>query len=187
NTVKALISELQSDPDFINALNILNGRERQYQIESDEDGLLTFQLNLTRVANALVSPSVFSRKRDQYEKMLTQKTIDAAEVREFRILLAIRQWFESFIGGLEQVEILLKSRIIGREEAEPYIKHWIQCISDANYPYGLPSAENDRLQSYILSYRPTLSSFFERFGYLIQSSSLEDKVAVMLETDKSRV
>ena len=112
------------------------------------------------VVNQLKDPQKIDHK--------TLKLFEKYELEEFPIEVALRDWFDEFLHGLEYFESLIESKLVRAEEIKPFIIYWIQLIGDRSYRRDEGSSFYDQLFLYINRSRYSgVESLFERYGYKI--------------------
>jgi len=165
-----------------NVLDILDYEEyRTFYIEHPKDGRqLCFEANDYRLQRALRSHDQMVKMRqglDEIKHLATQnntispKTLELVnqyDSEEFVIEIILRDWFDSFLGGLEYFEIMIESGLVMAEEIKPFIIYWINLIGDRRYRRKGGSGFYDKLFHYIYwSGYGRVQNLFERFGFKI--------------------
>ncbi|MGF1567660.1 MAG: hypothetical protein ACFCVD_06270 [Nodosilinea sp.] len=163
-----------------NVLDILDYEEyRSFYINHPEDGrLITFEANDFRLRRALRSHDQMVKTRrglDEIKRLSdesevinpqTLEIVKQYEGQEFFIEITIRDWFDSFLGGLEYFEILIDSGLVSTEEMKPFIIYWLQLIGDRRYRRKGGSGFYDQLFHYIhWSGYGRVKKLFERYGF----------------------
>ena len=104
-------------------------------------------------------------------KKLDEKTVELFEkyeLEEFPIEIALRDWFDEFLSGLERFESLIESNLVREEEIKPFILFWIQLIGDRSFRRDEGSSFYDQLFRYIKECKYTgVEALFERYGFKI--------------------
>ncbi len=104
-------------------------------------------------------------------KKLDARTVELYEkyeLEEFPIEVALRDWFDEFLGGLERFENLIESNLVRANEIKPFIIYWIQLIGDRSFRRDDGSSFYDQLFRYIKDCKYTgVEALFERYGYKI--------------------
>jgi hypothetical protein len=165
-----------------NVLDILDYEEyRMFYIKHPEDGrLISFEANDHRLRRALRSHDQMVKMRnglDELKHRASQKNtfspkalelVQRYDSEEFIIEITLRDWFESFLGGLEYFETMIESGLVTAEEIKPFIIYWINLIGDRRYRHKGGSGFYDKLFHYIYwaGYR-RVQKLFERFGFKI--------------------
>ena len=102
-------------------------------------------------------------------KKLDEKTIELFEkyeLEEFPIEVALRDWFDEFLSGLERFESLIESNLVREEEIKPFISFWLHLIGDRSYRRDEGSSFYDQLFRYIKDCQYTgVETLFERYGF----------------------
>ncbi|WP_017299195.1 lipase family protein [Nodosilinea nodulosa] len=167
-----------------NVLDILDYEEyRTFYINHPEDGhLISFEANDYRLRRALRSHDQMVKMRnglDEIKRLASQnstiplKTMELVQQydnEEFVIEVTLRDWFDSFLGGLEYFEIMIESGLVMAEEIKPFIIYWIRLIGDRRYRRKGGSGFYDKLSHYITwAGYGRVQDLFERFGFKILS------------------
>ncbi|HIK45395.1 MAG TPA: lipase family protein [Leptolyngbyaceae cyanobacterium M65_K2018_010] len=166
-----------------NVLDILDYEEyRTFYIPHPKDGrLLSFKPNDHRLQRALRSHQQMVKMRsglDEIKRLaadpqhpISPKTLELVERyddEEFLIEITLRDWFDSFLGGLEYFEILIESNLVTAEELKPFIIYWIRLIGDRRYRRKGGSGFYDQLFHYIhWAGYGRVQNLFERYGFKI--------------------
>jgi predicted lipase len=165
-----------------NVLDILDYEEyRTFYVTHPQDGrLLTFEANDHRLQRALRSHDQMVKTRhglDEIKELATEtdtidsKTLDIIQQyddEEFVIEIILRDWFDSFLGGLDYFDILIEAGLVSAEEIKPFIIYWIRLIGDRQYRRKGGSGFYDQLFHYIhWSGYHGVKSLFERYGFKI--------------------
>ncbi len=165
-----------------NVLDILDYEEyRTFYINHPEDGrLMGFEANDYRLRRALRSHDQMVKMRnglDEIKRLADQnnsiapKTLELVQQydnEEFVIEITLRDWFDSFLGGLEYFEIMIESGLVTAEEIKPFIIYWINLIGDRRYRRKGGSGFYDKLFHYIYwSGYGRVQHLFERYGFKI--------------------
>lgn len=162
-------------------LDILDYEEyRVFYINHPEDGhQIAFEANDYRLRRALRSHDQMVKTRqglDEIKKLAkthpvspqTMAVVEKYENEEFVIEITLRDWFDSFLGGLEYFEILMESGLMGPDEIKPFIIYWIKLIGDRTYRRKGGSGFYDQLFHYIhWAGYSRVQKLFERYGYKI--------------------
>ncbi|MBW4485512.1 MAG: lipase family protein [Tildeniella torsiva UHER 1998/13D] len=165
-----------------NVLDILDYEEyRTFYINHPEDGrLISFEATDYRLRRALRSHDQMVKMRnglDEIKRLASQnnaiapKTLELVQQydsEEFVIEIALRDWFDSFLGGLEYFEIMIESGLVMADEIKPFIIYWINLIGDRRYRRKGGSGFYDKLFHYIYwAGYGRVQKLFERFGFKI--------------------
>ncbi|PSN18721.1 hypothetical protein C7271_11075 [filamentous cyanobacterium CCP5] len=90
------------------------------------------------------------------------------EQEEFFIELTLRDWFDSFLGGLEYFDMLIESGLISARDIRPFIIYWIQLIGDRRFRRKGGSGFYDQLSHYIYwAGYSGVQRLFERYGFKV--------------------
>lgn len=184
-----------------NVLDILDYEEyRTFYINHPEDGrLIGFEATDYRLRRALRSHDQMVKMRnglDEIKRLATQNTAIAPKTlelvqrydsEEFIIEIALRDWFDSFLGGLEYFEIMIESGLVTAEEIKPFIIYWINLIGDRRYRRKGGSGFYDKLFHYIYwAGYGRVQKLFERFGFKILPPPYSTHDFSGIETDDSK-
>ncbi|MBE9159429.1 lipase family protein [Nodosilinea sp. LEGE 06152] len=165
-----------------NVLDILDYEEyRTFYINHPKDGrLIDFEATDYRLRRALRSHDQMVKMRsglDEIKRLASQsqaiapKTLELVQQydnEEFVIEVTLRDWFDSFLGGLEYFEIMIESGLVTAEEIKPFIIYWIRLIGDRRYRRKGGSGFYDKLFHYIhWAGYGRVQKLFERFGFKI--------------------
>ncbi|MBD1875420.1 lipase family protein [Nodosilinea sp. FACHB-131] len=165
-----------------NVLDILDYEEyRIFYIKHPEDGrLISFEATDHRLRRALRSHDQMVKMRnglDELKHRASQKNtfspkalelVQRYDSEEFIIEITLRDWFESFLGGLEYFETMIESGLVTAEEIKPFIIYWINLIGDRRYRRKGGSGFYDKLFHYIYwAGYGRVQKLFERFGFKI--------------------
>jgi hypothetical protein len=166
-----------------NVLDILDYEEYRtfYVKHPQEDRLLTFEANDFRLRRALRSHDQMVKTRqglDEIKRLASRqpnaikpKTLAVFkqyENEEFVIEIILRDWFDSFLGGLEYFEILIEAGLISAKDLKPFVIHWIRLLGDRRYRRTGGSGFYDQLFHYIhWAGYGRVQKLFERYGYKI--------------------
>lgn len=163
-------------------LDILDYEEyRTFYINHPGDGRqISFEANDYRLKRALRSHDQMVKMRnglDEIKRLADQnnsiapKTLELVQQydnEEFVIEITLRDWFDSFLGGLEYFEIMIESGLVTAEEIKPFIIYWINLIGDRRYRRKGGSGFYDKLFHYIYwSGYGRVQNLFERYGFKI--------------------
>ncbi|MGB3311816.1 MAG: lipase family protein [Nodosilinea sp.] len=167
-----------------NVLDILDYEEyRTFYINHPKDGhLIDFEATDHRLRRALRSHDQMVKMRsglDEIKRLASQsnaiapKTLELLQQydnEEFVIETTLRDWFDSFLGGLEYFEIMIESGLVRAEEIKPFIIYWINLIGDRRYRRKGGSGFYDKLLHYITwAGYGRVQTLFERYGFKILS------------------
>ncbi len=176
------VKAFRERPAVKHVLDILDYEEyRTFYINHPADGrLIGFEANDYRLRRALRSHDQMVKMRsglDEIKRLASQsnaiapKTLELVEqydTQEFIIEVTLRDWFDSFLGGLEYFEIMIESGLVMAEEIKPFIIHWIRLIGDRRYRRKGGSGFYDKLSHYIhWAGYGRVQKLFERFGFKI--------------------
>ncbi len=194
------VKAFRERPAVRNVLDILDYEEyRKFYINHPEDGrLISFEANDCRLRRALRSHDQMVKMRnglDEIKRLAGQKntiapkTLDLIRLyddEEFVIEITLRDWFDSFLGGLEYFEIMIESGLVTADEIKPFIIYWINLIGDRRYRRKGGSGFYDKLFHYIYwSGYGRAQNLFERYGFKILPPpySTHDFSGMETETD----
>lgn len=189
-----------------NVLDILDYEEyRTFYIHHPEDGrLIRFEAHDARLKRALRSHDQMTKTRrglDEIKRLaaignnqVNPKTLEIFqhyEDEEFVIEIALRDWFDSFLGGLEYFELMIDSGLVSVGDLKPFILYWIQLIGDRRFRRKGGSGFYDQLLHYIYwAGYAGVQSLFERFGYKVlpppYSTHDLNEIATERESDTHR-
>ncbi len=179
-------------------LDILDYEEyRTFYITHPLDGrLISFEANDQRLQRALRSHQQMVKMRsglDEIKRLATEtdripaKTLELVERydrEEFFIEITLRDWFDSFLGGLEYFEILIESGLVTAEELKPFIIYWIKLIGDRRYRRKGGSGFYDQFFHYIhWAGYGRVQNLFERYGFKILPPPYSTHDFTAIETD----
>ncbi|PSR19479.1 hypothetical protein C8255_01930 [filamentous cyanobacterium CCP3] len=194
------VKAFRERPAVKNVLDILDYEEyRTFYINHPKDGrLIDFEATDYRLRRALRSHDQMVKMRsglDEIKRLTSQnaaiapKTLELVQQydnEEFIIETTLRDWFDSFLGGLEYFEILIESGLVMAEEIKPFIIYWINLIGDRRYRRKGGSGFYDKLFHYIhWAGYGRVQKLFERFGFKILPPpySTHDFSGIDLEDD----
>ncbi|HEY9762412.1 MAG TPA: lipase family protein [Trichocoleus sp.] len=164
-----------------NVLDILDYEEyRLFYINHPKDGRrLTFEANDSRLRRALRSHDQMVKTRQGLDeiKRLAQRNssnpqsmavFEQYENEEFVIEIILRDWFDSFLSGLEHLDTLIDAGMVSAKDLKPFVIHWVKLIGDRNYRRKGGSGFYDQLFHYIhWAGYGHVKKLFERYGYKI--------------------
>jgi hypothetical protein len=165
-----------------NVLDLLDYEEyRTFYITHPRDGrLISFEANDYRLRRALRSHDQMVKMRrglDEIKRLAAEtdtidpKTLDIVQKyddEEFLIETTLRDWFDSFLGGLDYFNTLIEAGLVTPEEMKPFIIYWIQLIGDRRYRRKGGSGFYDQLFHYIhWGGYGGVQQLFERYGFKI--------------------
>jgi len=163
-------------------LDILDYEEyRTFYITHPRDGRrIGFEAHDGRLRRALRSHDQMVKTRRGLDEITRLTTTDSSlspetlavvkryEDEEFLIEVILRDWFDSFLGGMEYFEIMISSGLINADEIKPFIIYWIRLIGDRTYRRKGGSGFYDQLFHYIYwAGYGGVQRLFERYGYKI--------------------
>jgi predicted lipase len=169
-------------PAVKNVLDILDYEEyRTFYVNHPTDGcLISFEAHDYRLRRALRSHDQMVKMRsglDEIKRLAFQsdgipaKTLELVQQynrEEFFIEITLRDWFDSFLGGLEDFEIMIESGLVMAEEIKPFVIYWIRLIGDRRYRRKGGSGFYDQLFHYIYwAGYSRVQKLFERYGFKI--------------------
>ncbi len=165
-----------------NVLNILDYEEyRTFYITHPRDGRqVTFEANDYRLRRALRSHDQMVKTRrglDEIKRLAAEtdtidpKTLDIVQKYdddEFFIEVTLRDWFDSFLSGLDYFNTMIESGLVTPAELKPFIIYWINLIGDRRYRRKGGSGFYDQLFHYIhWGGYGGVKQLFERYGFKI--------------------
>lgn len=163
-----LLQELDSSEGFRNTCDVLkSGSEKAFLLELDKNKFIEFYASPKYIEMALQSSDDFLKYRVQSENKIKEGTITPKEHEEYQITSTLRQWFYSFLDGIERFEKLVDSNILSIDDIKPYLIDWIRSIADLRYPYRFSSKVTDDFQRFIVESKPKLKNIFMRHGHPI--------------------
>ena len=171
------VKEFEQDPEIHKALKILDFEEyRDYTISAQSgDTPTSFRVTDELLYRALAHHDQRARLRQKIEIDQARNTLDAADLRQYQIETALRDWFNKMLNGLEHFGYFLDSGLFTVKELEPWLKYWIKLIGDPAYRRPGSSKVYDTLYSYIHhSGFFGVQKLFEKFGYRILPSPYKD-------------
>ncbi|MEA5449745.1 lipase family protein [Leptolyngbya sp. CCNP1308] len=195
------VKAFRERPAVKNVLDILDYEEyRTFYVNHPEDGRpISFEATDYRLRRALRSHDQMVKMRnglDEIKRLASQnnaiapKTLDLVQQydnQEFIIEVTLRDWFDSFLGGLEYFEIMIESGLVMAEEIKPFIIHWIRLIGDRRYRRKGGSGFYDKLSHYIhWAGYGRVQKLFERFGFKILPPPYSTHDFSGIETDDSK-
>lgn len=161
-------------------LDILDYEEyRSFYVHHPVTGkLISFEAHDDRLKRALRSHDQMVKMRrglDEIKQLTTQPhSIPAStlalvkqyESEEFFIEITLRDWFDSFLGGLEYFEVLIQSGQVRANELQPFVMSWIRLIGDRRHRRKGGSGFYDQLFHYIhWAGYGGVQALFERYGF----------------------
>ncbi|MFM7325928.1 MAG: lipase family protein [Nodosilinea sp.] len=161
-------------------LDILDYEEyRSFYIHHPVTGkLISFEAHDDRLKRALRPHDQMVKMRrglDEIKQLTTQPhripastlaLVNQYSNEEFLIEITLRDWFNSFLGGLEYFEILIQSGQVRADEFQPFIIYWIKLIGDRRYRRKGGSGFYDQLFHYIhWAGYGRVQSLFQRYGF----------------------
>ncbi|MEB3312759.1 MAG: lipase family protein [Cyanobacteriota bacterium] len=161
-------------------LDILDYEEyRSFYLHHPVTGkLISFEAHDDRLKRALRSHDQMVKMRrglDEIKQLTTQPhsipastlaLVEQYENEEFFIEITLRDWFDSFLGGLEYFEVLIQSGQVRANELQPFVISWIQLIGDRRHRRKGGSGFYDQLFHYIhWAGYGGVQALFERYGF----------------------
>jgi hypothetical protein len=90
------------------------------------------------------------------------------EEEEFPAEVTLRNWFDEFLTGLEEIEAMIQGGLFSARDIKPFIHYWIKVIADRTVRRKGGASFYDPLFYYIRYAGYTgVESLFERYGYKI--------------------
>lgn len=178
---RQLVDDFRNQPGVKNVIHILDYEEyRCFQHTLPNGKTLTFEATDARLRRALRSHDQMVKMRrglnllqrpDIKDSKLNDNTaavLDKYESEEFPIEIALRDWFDDFLMGLEQFENKIQAGLLSAHELKPFIIYWIQLIGDRRFRRQGGSGFYDQLFHYIYwAGYSGVRSLFHRYGYRI--------------------
>lgn len=177
----------QSKPEVQNVMSILDFEEYRTQYFTD---LITGEIKSFQATDARLRRSL--REHDAMVKIkialqsieknhgLTYTTptgkpesIDLEICRqykdnEFPIEITLRDWFDVFLMGLEEIEAMIQGGLFTARDVKPFIFYWIQVIADRTVRRKGGASFYDSLFYYIhYSGYSGVEALFERYSYKV--------------------
>ncbi|MBE7382126.1 MAG: DUF2974 domain-containing protein [Leptolyngbya sp. SIO1E4] len=168
-------------PAIRNIADILDYEEyRIFEVTLSNGKMLQFEATDDRLKRALRSHAQMVKTR-QGIKMLSQASAQPGKMddntarifqqyrdEEFVIELTLRDWFDQFLGALEQCNNAIEAKLVTAEDLRPFVIYWVQVISDRRLRREGGSGFYDQLFHYIYwSGYQGVQKLFERYGYKI--------------------
>jgi predicted lipase len=165
-----------------NVLDILDYEEyRTFYINHPRDGrLISFEANDHRLRRALRTHDQMVKTRrglDEIKRLAAEtdtidpKTLDIVQKyddEEFVIEITLRDWFDSFLGGLGYFNTLLDAGLVTAEELKPFVIYWVNLVGDRRYRRKGGSGFYDQLFHYVhWAGYGDVKALFERYGFKI--------------------
>jgi hypothetical protein len=179
--LQAWVAAFCQQPQVHNVLDILDYEEyRLFDLTLPNGNAVRFEASDARMKRALRSHGQMvktrlglnqvSQVRSKTGKMddQTAEVFDRYVSTEFPIELALRDWFDCFLMGLEKFETSIQAGLIGPQELKPFVIYWIKLISDRKFRREGGSGFYDQLFHYIYwAGYDGVQRLFERYGYKI--------------------
>ncbi|MGD1905161.1 MAG: hypothetical protein ACFB0C_04110, partial [Leptolyngbyaceae cyanobacterium] len=179
--LQSLVQEFRQQPEVRNVIDILDYEEyRLFDLTLPDGRAVRFEASDARMKRALRSHRQMVKTRlglnqvrqvrSQTGKMddQTAQVFERYEAEEFPIELALRDWFDQFLMGLERFETLIQAGLIGPQDLKPFVIYWIQLISDRKFRREGGSGFYDQLFHYIYwAGYDGVQRLFARYGYKI--------------------
>jgi hypothetical protein len=180
--VRQEVKAFRERPEIKHVLDILDYEEyRTFYVNHPEDGRrIGFEASDDRLRRALRSHNQMVKMRaglDEIKHLAAQsnaiapKTLELVrqyDNQEFVIEVALRDWFDSFLSGLEYFETMIESGLTTTDEIKPFIIYWLQLIGDRRYRRKGGSGFYDQLFHYIhWAGYGGVQNLFKRFGLKI--------------------
>ncbi|MEL7314202.1 MAG: lipase family protein [Cyanobacteria bacterium J06559_3] len=164
-----------------NVAQILDYEEyRYFEVTLSTGQIVQFEATDDRLKRALRSHDqmvkthqglkILGQANAQTGKMsdMTAQVFERYRDEEFVIELALRDWFDQFLGALEACNNAINAGIVTAEDIRPFIIYWIQVIGDRRFRRKGGSGFYDSLFHYIYWAGYTgVQELFERYGYKI--------------------
>ena len=102
-----------------------------------------------------------------------RKFIDCNIVKQYRDIefpaeVTLRNWFDEFLTGLEDIEAMIEAKLFTARDLKPFIYYWIQVIADRTVRRKGGASFYDPLFYYIHhSGYSGVEALFERYGYKV--------------------
>jgi hypothetical protein len=181
NWLQSQIQDFQSQPEVERVLEILDYEEyRLFDLTLPNGREIRFEASDERMKRALRSHDQMVKTRsglNQIRQVRTQpgkmddqtaQVFDRYISEEFPIELALRDWFDHFLTGLEKFETLIEAGLVSPNDLKPFVIYWIKLISDRQFRREGGSGFYDQLFHYIYwAGYSGVQRLFERYGYKI--------------------
>ncbi len=178
---RKVVQEFASLESIRNVSDILDYEEYRLFTTTLPDGRpIQFEANDARLKRALRSHGEMLKTRHGI-KMLSQISAQPGKMdentarvfqkyrdEEYVIELALRSWFDDFLGALEAADNAIEAGIVNAEDIKPFVLYWVRVISDRRCRREGGSGFYDQLFHYIVSSGyDGVQRLFERYGYKI--------------------
>ena len=164
-----------------NVIDILDYEEyRIFHVTHPDTGkIISFEAHDQRLKRALRSHNQMSKTRaglNEIRRLAKTHSVDPEtmavferyEQEEFFIEITLRDWFDSFLGGLEYFDLLSESGLIDAQDIKPFIISWIQLIGDRRFRRIGGSGFYDQLNHYIYwAGYGGVQKLFQRYGFKV--------------------
>ena len=181
NELQSLVEDFRNQPEVQKVLNILDYEEyRLFDLTLPNGKVVRFEASDERMKRALRSHGQMVKTRlglNQIHQIRSQagkmddptgQVFERYASEEFPIELALRDWFDCFLMGLEKFETSIQAGLIGPQDLKPFVIYWIQLISDRKFRREGGSGFYDQLFHYIYwAGYDGVQRLFERYGYKI--------------------
>ncbi len=179
--LQALVEDFRQQPEVQRVLDILDYEEyRLFDLTLPNGKVVRFEASDERMKRALRSHQQMVKTRlglnqihqvrSQSGKMddQTAQVFERYASEEFPIELALRDWFDRFLMGLEKFETLIEAGLTSPQELQPFVIYWIKLISDRKFRREGGSGFYDQLFHYIYwAGYDGVQRLFARYGYKI--------------------
>ncbi|MEL6320853.1 MAG: hypothetical protein AAFQ57_09400, partial [Cyanobacteria bacterium J06626_14] len=158
-------SQYYTDPltGEIKYFEATDARLRRSLREHDAMVKIKAALGAANYANGLIYQEPMGDRR-----YIDAETCKQYETLEFPVEVQIRNWFDEFLHGLEDIEAMIRGGLFTAGDVKPFIIYWIQVIADRTVRRKGGASFYDPLFYYIHHSGYTgVESLFERFGYKV--------------------
>lgn len=178
---RSLVQTFLAQPTVRHVTDILDYEEYRLFTLSLADGrTIQFEANDARLRRALRphDEMVKTRRGLDYICRLqaqggkldekSRQVLIRYQSEEFAIELALREWFDRFLAGLEHFDSTIVAGLLTAEDLRPFVIYWVQVIGDRRFRRKGGSGFYDQLFHYICwAGYSGIQRLFERYGYEI--------------------
>lgn len=184
---RKVVMEFKQQPSVQNVMSILDFEEYRTQYYSDPltGHVQSFEATDARLRRSLrehgamvkIKAALLTGKHNHglyyNELMGEQKLINVDvckqyEEIEFPTEVTLRNWFDEFLTGLENIEAMIQGGLFTARDVKPFILYWIQLMADRTVRRKGGASFYDPLFYYIHHSGYTgVETLFERFGYKV--------------------
>jgi len=178
---RTMVSHFTDKAAVQQVLQILDYEEyRNFQLTLPSGQSLSFEATDPRLRRALRSHDQMVKTHRGLNQLHSNPpsaldpdlaaAIDRYRQEEFAIELTLRDWFDTFLRGLEHFDAMISAGLVRRQDLQPYLLYWIQIISDRRFRRQGGSSFYDQLAHYIeWAGYSGVQSLVQRFGYKLIS------------------